>query len=67
LIDTETYFDYSPYSLTNIFGDSFMKNLVTDIFSIFIGPVELDESKTLNLMEWGSNYSPGISTNRVSG
>lgn len=67
LIDTQTFFDYSPYSLTNIFGDSFMKNIVTDIFTIFVGPVELDESNLLNLRDWGSSYSPGATTNRISG
>jgi hypothetical protein len=66
-IDTQTYFDYSPYALTNILGDSFMRSLLTDIFSIFSGPVELDESTLLNNSEWGSNYVPGSTTNRISG
>jgi len=67
LIDTQTYFDYSPYSLTNIFGDGLVKHLLTDIFSIFIGPSELDESNYLNLKDWGSNYSAGSTSNRISG
>jgi hypothetical protein len=44
-----------------------MKNLLTDVFSIFSGPVELDESTLLNSSEWGSNYVPGSTTNRISG
>lgn len=67
LIDTQTYFDYSPYSLTNIFGDSLLKNIVTDIFTVFVGPSELDESSLLNLRDWGSSYHPGSTTNRISG
>jgi hypothetical protein len=53
--------------LSNIFGDSLVRSFVTDIFNIFIGPVELDESNLLNLRDWGSSYSPGSTSNRVSG
>jgi hypothetical protein len=67
LIDTETYFDYSPYSLTNVFGDGLLRGLVTDILTMFVGPVELDQSSLLNLNDWGANYSAGFRTNRVSG
>lgn len=67
LIDTESYFDYSPYSITNIFGDGFVKLVFTEIFSIFSGPVELDELPSTTLNEWGSNYVPGSTTNRTLG
>lgn len=66
LIDTQTYFDHSPYALTNFIGDGFMKHLVTDVFNIFVGPSELDESTLLNLRDWGASYVPGSSSNRVS-
>jgi hypothetical protein len=63
----ETYFDYSPYALTNIFGDGLVRSFVTDILTMFVGPVELDQSNLLNLNDWGSNYTPGVKTNRISG
>lgn len=43
-----------------------MKHLVTDIFNIFVGPSELDESTLLNLRDWGASYVPGSASNRVS-
>jgi hypothetical protein len=50
-----------------MFGDGFIKYIITDVFSIFVGPIELDESNTLNLKDWGSNYTSGSTSNRVSG
>jgi hypothetical protein len=44
-----------------------MRAIVTDIFTIFVGPVELDQSNLQNLNDWGANYTPGFRTNRVSG
>ena len=67
LIDTDEYFDPSPYAYTNIVGDGFMRLLLTDILSIFSGPVEFDQDNSLNINEWGSNYSIGKSTNRIRG
>ncbi len=67
LIDTESYFDYSPYSLTNVLGDGLVRQLVTDVFSIFTGPVELDSDRSTTLNDWGSNYLAGSSSNRTMG
>jgi hypothetical protein len=60
LIDSDTFFDYSPYSITNIFGDNAMRILITDILSLFNGPVELDELPTMNLKHLGGSLIPGV-------
>lgn len=65
LIDTEAFFDYSPYSITNIFGDSLIKQIFTEVLTIFNGPIELDEDSNLTLFNLGSNYVPGSSTNKI--
>ena len=67
LIDTDEYFDASPYAYTNIVGDGFMRLFLTDILSIFSGPVEFDQDNSLNINEWGANYTVGKSTNRIRG
>jgi hypothetical protein len=43
-----------------------MRILITDILSLFNGPVELDELPTMNLKHLGGSLIPGGSNNRIS-
>ena len=44
-----------------------MRMVLTDLLTIFQGPTELDGDSGSGLNDWGSNYVPGSTTNKVSG
>lgn len=59
LIDTEHYFDTSPYALSNILGDNFSSKFLIEVLNLFVGAKEYDSADEYSLDDWGHSHGPG--------